>query len=135
MFEYKDYGTTSNELVNFLTNKQLTIKNAVSQFTLTASPKIKFTQLGDFRPWIIPFGLALHVISPPSSGVTYLNPGLMLGFGAEYKLWKDLYAGLDFRYHWTGGALDYKSTVDGVTILNETSLDGFTTGAYLGFGF
>lgn len=70
MFEYKDYGTTQNELVNFLTQKSLTIENQVSGFTLTASPKIKFTQLGDFRPWIIPFGLGIHVISPPSSGVT-----------------------------------------------------------------
>lgn len=135
MFEYKDYGTTSNEFVNYATQQQLTIENQVSQFTLTASPKIKFTQLGDFRPWIIPFGLGLHVISPPSSGVTYLNPGLMVGAGAEYKLWKDLYAGLDFRYHWTGGDLNYKSTVNGVTVLNKTVLDGFTTGAYLGFGF
>jgi len=135
MFEYKDYGTTSNEFVNYATQNKLTIENQVSQFTLTASPKVKFTQLGDFRPWIIPVGLGLHVISPPSSGVTYLDPGLMVGAGAEYKLWKDLYAGLDFRYHWTGGALNYKTTVDGVTVLNKTVLDGFTTGAYVGLGF
>lgn len=138
MFEYKDYGTTQNELVNFLTQKSLTIENQVSGFTLTASPKIKFTQLGDFRPWIIPFGLGIHVISPPSSGVTYLDPGLMVGVGSEYRIWEQVYAGVDFRYHFTGGALNYKSTpntVNGATILNSTDLNGLTAGAYLGFGF
>jgi len=138
MFEYKDYGTTQNELVNFLTQKSLTIENQVSGFTLTASPKIKFTQLGDFRPWIIPFGLGIHVISPPSSGVTYLDPGLMVGVGSEYRIWEQIYAGVDFRYHFTGGALNYKSTpntVNGATILNSTDLNGLTAGAYLGFGF
>jgi len=138
MFEYKDYGTTQNELVNFLTQKSLTIENQVSGFTLTASPKIKFTQLGDFRPWIIPFGLGIHVISPPSSGVTYLDPGLMVGVGSEYRIWEQIYAGVDFRYHFTGGAINYKSTpntVNGSTILNSTDLNGLTAGAYLGFGF
>ncbi|MFM8445184.1 MAG: hypothetical protein ACKN9W_17825 [Methylococcus sp.] len=138
MFEYKDYGTTQNELVNFLTQKSLTIENQVSGFTLTASPKIKFTQLGDFRPWIIPVGLGIHVISPPSSGVTYLDPGLMVGVGSEYRIWEQIYAGVDFRYHFTGGALNYKSTpntVNGATILNSTDLNGLTAGAYLGFGF
>ena len=113
-----------------------TVENQLTQFTLTASPKIKFTSLGDFRPWIIPFGLGLHVISPPSSGVTVLNPGLMVGAGAEYKLWKDLYAGFDFRYHFTGDDLAYKARLPGgATLYNKTRTDGFTTGAYLGFGF
>ena len=134
MFEYKNYGTNYSALVKFLTG--LDLKNQVSQFTLTASPKIKFSKLGDFRPWIIPAGLALHVINPPSSGVTYLNPGLMVGLGTEYKIWKDLYAGVDFRYHWTGGEFNYTAKApNGTTVLNKTVIDGFTTGAYLGFGF
>lgn len=143
MFEYKNFGTSHNALVEYQTIPgSITIENQITQFTLTASPKIKFKGMGDFKPWIIPFGLGIHVISPPSSGVTVLNPGLMVGVGAEYKIWKDLYAGLDFRYHWTGDDLSYKSTVkgtgtalDGTTILNKTDIDGFTTGAYLGFGF
>jgi opacity protein-like surface antigen len=143
MFEYKNFGTSHNALVESQTIPgSITIENQLTQFTLTASPKIKFKGMGDFKPWIIPAGLAIHVISPPSSGVTVLNPGLMLAAGAEYKIWKDLYLGLDFRYHFTGDDLSYKSKIkntgtalDGTTILNKTDIDGFTTGAYLGFGF
>jgi len=144
MFEYKNFGSNTNSFVDFAgTNVvagapgtgAVTIKNQVTMFTLTASPKIKFNQMGDFRPWIIPFGLGINVISPPSSGVTVMNPGLLIGTGAEFKIWKDLYAGLDFRYQFTGGDLNYKSEVNGVTVLNKTDTDHLTAGAYLGFGF
>jgi hypothetical protein len=130
MFEYKNFGTGTNTLVRLATGD--TIENKITQFTITASPKIKFNNLGNFRPWIIPFGLAVHVISPPSSGVTVLNPGLMLGAGAEYKIWGDLWAGLDFRYHFTGDDLDIKSKSGA---LKGVDTDGLTTGAYIGFGF
>lgn len=130
MFEYKNFGTGENTLVNVVTGD--TIENKITQFTLTAAPKIKFNNMGNFRPWIIPFGLGIHVISPPSSGVTVLNPGLMLGAGAEYRIWGDLWAGLDFRYHFTGDDLDIKSR-NGV--LKGVDTDGLTAGAYLGFGF
>lgn len=154
MFEYKNFGTSHNSLVEGATGTiaaqvlgsaagpvagVTSIENQLTQFTLTASPKIKFNGLGDFRPWIIPFGLALHVVSPPSSGVTVLNPGLMLGAGGEYKIWKDIYAGFDFRYHFTGDDLSYKANLPaafgGTTLYNKTKIDGLTTGAYLGFGF
>ena len=136
MFEYKNFGTGSNTLIAINSTAPVTgtIENKITQFTLTAAPKIKFKGLGDFRPWIIPFGLGIHVISPPSSGVTVLNPGLMLGAGAEYRIWKDLYAGLDFRYHFTGDDLDFKSK-NGAVTLKGVDTDGLTTGAYLGFGF
>lgn len=154
MFEYKNFGTSHNSLVEGATGTiaasvlgtgpgavagVTTIENQLTQFTLTASPKIKFNGMGNFRPWIIPFGLALHVVSPPSSGVTVLNPGLMMGTGAEYKIWKDIYAGFDFRYHFTGDDLSYKANLPaafgGTTLYNKTRIDGLTTGAYLGFGF
>lgn len=131
MFEYKNFGTGENFLVDFATGGEV-IENKITQFTLTAAPKIKFNNLGNFRPWIIPFGLGIHVISPPSSGVTVLNPGLMLGAGAEYKIWGDLWAGLDFRYHFTGDDLDIKSKSG---LLKGVDTDGLTTGAYIGFGF
>ncbi|MEY4194333.1 MAG: hypothetical protein RLZZ226_701 [Pseudomonadota bacterium] len=152
MFEYKNFGTSYNALVDSagttlaslsgiggtpgIGGGVTTIENQLTQFTLTAAPKIKLNNLGDFRPWIIPFGLGIHVISPPSSGVTVLNPGLMLGAGGEYKIWKDVYAGIDFRYHFTGDDLAYKTRLPGgATLLNKTRIDGLTTGAYLGFGF
>lgn len=95
----------------------------VSQFTLTAAPKIKFMKGSAFRPWIIPVGLGIHVVSPPSNGVTVLNPGAMFAAGAEYQLFKDIKVGMDARYHWTG------NSVDGV------NTSGLTAGGYLGIGF
>ena len=95
----------------------------VTQFTLTASPKIKFMKGGDFRPWIIPAGLTINVVSPPSDGATYIAPGIMFAGGAEYHLWNNIYIGADARYNLTSNAMD------GVDI------DGFTAGGYLGFGF
>jgi hypothetical protein len=95
----------------------------VSQFTLGASPKIKFMKGSAFRPWIIPIGLTFNVISPPSNGVTVLNPGMMFGTGAEYSIWKAFKVGADVRYNLTG------RSVDGV------NTDGLTAGGYLGIGF
>lgn len=95
----------------------------VNQFTLSAAPKIKFMKGSDFRPWIIPAGFALHVVSPPSESITVLNPGIMFGAGADYRLWKDLFVGVDGRYHLTSNAADGVNT------------DGFTAGGYVGFGF
>ena len=95
----------------------------VSQLTISAAPKIKFMKGSAFRPWLIPIGLGLHVISPPSNGVTVLNPGMMFGAGAEYQVWKAMHVGADVRYHLTG------RSVDGV------NTDGLTAGGYLGIGF
>lgn len=104
------YGSCSNSVT-------------VTQFTLTASPKIKFMKGSSLRPWIIPAGFAYHVISPPSDGVTVNAAGIMFAAGADYKIWKDFYVGLDARYHLVNDALD------GVNI------DGLTAGGYLGIGF
>jgi opacity protein-like surface antigen len=129
MFEYKHLGQGINTLTSVLGTPT---KNQITQFSVTAAPKIRFNGMGDLSPWIIPFGLGVHVISPPTNGVTVLNPGLMLGVGADYKIWKSLYAGIDFRYHFTGD--DLKATLP-LTGNKGTSTDGLTTGAYLGFGF
>jgi hypothetical protein len=127
MFDYKNFGSTYNSFVSTFTGIPMR-----AQVTMTASPKIKYTGLGDFRPWIIPFGLGLNVISPPSSGVTVLNPGLQIGTGAEYRLWKDIYAGADFRYQFTGSDVGYTSA-DGM--LHSTNTNYLEAGAYLGIGF
>ncbi len=105
-------------------NKTVTI----TQFTLTAAPKLKFLRGSVFRPWIIPVGFALHVISPPSDGVTVHNPGLMFGAGFDLNVWKNIYVGGDFRYHVTPDEEDLGG-IDGV------DTDGFTAGGYVGIGF
>lgn len=131
MFEYKEFASNvqGNALANNPTllapvNGAVNPRNVtVNQFSLTASPKIKFMKGSDFRPWIIPAGFALHVVSPPSESITVLNPGIMFGAGADYRIWKDLYVGVDGRYHLTSSAADGVNT------------DGFTAGGYLGLGF
>ena len=95
----------------------------VNALTLAASPKLKFLKGSAFRPWLIPAGFEITVISPPSNAITVLNPGMMFGAGADYKVWKDIYAGADVRYHHSFDTLDGVNT------------DGITAGGYLGLGF
>ncbi|MCL7420303.1 MAG: porin family protein [Methylobacter sp.] len=130
MFDWKEFSsaTQGNVLAQdptFLATGQMvpTREVSVSQFTISAAPKIKFMKGSNFRPWVIPVGMAFHVISPPSESITVFNPGMMFGAGADYKIWKDIYVGTDARYHLTG------RNGDGV------NTDGFTAGGYIGLGF
>jgi len=118
MFEYKEFGqnVTGNTL-----NAHPGVN--VSQLTLTAAPKIKFMEDSRLRPWIIPAGLGIHVISPPSESITVLVPGVMFGAGVDYRIWKSFFVGLDARYHLTSGRND------------NIKIDGVTAGGYLGIGF
>ncbi|MFI3119321.1 MAG: porin family protein, partial [Methylococcaceae bacterium] len=136
MFDYKQLGEKqSNGLysaamptVNLLSGGTTipatnTETATVNQLTLAASPKIKFMKGSAFRPWLIPVGFELNIVSPPSDAITVLNPGMQFGAGADYKIWKDLYVGADARYHYTA------DNGDGVRT------DGVTAGGYLGIGF
>ncbi len=116
MFDYKEFSDKTNSVV---TGQGVT----VNQLTLAASPKIKFLKGSAFRPWLIPAGFEISVISPPSGSVTVLNPGMMFGAGADYKIWKDIYVGADARYHYSA------DNIDGV------NTDGVSAGGYLGLGF
>jgi hypothetical protein len=95
----------------------------VNMLRLAASPKIKFMQGSAFRPWVVPVGFELSVISPPSDAITVLTPGMQFGAGADYRIWKDIFIGADARYHYAPG------DVDGVQV------NGLTAGGYLGIGF
>ncbi|MGV8711357.1 MAG: porin family protein [Nitrosomonas sp.] len=129
MFEYKQFGhgVQGNALANepsILAGAPLNPRGVtVNQFTLSAAPKIKFLHFGRFRPWVIPGGLAIHVISPPTESVTYVEPGVMFGAGAEYLLWRDFVFGVDARYQLTAGSLD------------GAKFGGMTVGGYVGIGF
>jgi len=94
----------------------------LTMLTVDVAPKVKFMQGGDLQPWIIPFGLDFHVISPPSNQTTVLDIGVQFGAGAEYRIWKELWLGVDGRYHLAS---------------NQTnSVNNFgTVGAYAGIGF
>jgi len=134
MFDYKELGTRkSNGLSPAATATLATLgidlpaannqTATVSQLTLAASPKIKFFKNSAFRPWLIPVGFEINVISPPSDAITVLSPGMQFGLGADYRVWKDIFVGADARYHLTTGNLDGINT------------DGVTAGGYVGIGF
>jgi len=95
----------------------------VNMLRVSAAPKIRFMHGSKLRPWIIPLGLDLNIISPPSDAVTVLNSGMQFGAGADYEILPGIYAGVDGRYHWT------PDDVDGV------DTDGFTLGGSVGFAF
>lgn len=95
----------------------------VNQLRINASPKVKFMHGNKFRPWLIPVGLDINIISPPSSAITVLNTGMQFGAGAEYELLRGIVIGADGRYHHSF------DNVDGV------STDGFTLGGSVGFKF
>lgn len=129
MFDYKQLGERkANGITPAIgaatdlpgVNNQTATVNSLS---LAASPKIKFLKGSNFRPWLIPAGFELSIISPPSDAITVLNPGMMFGAGADYKIWKDIYAGADVRWHQSFDNLDGINT------------NGVTAGGYLGLGF
>jgi hypothetical protein len=113
--------TTANSTFNLPVANTKTA--TVNQFTLAASPKIKFLKGSAFRPWIIPVGFEINMVSPPSDAITVLSPGMQFGLGADYKVWKDLYIGADARYHQALGSIDGVRT------------NGVTAGGYIGLGF
>jgi len=97
-------------------------KEQITMLTVDISPKVKFMQGTNFQPWIIPVGLDFHVISPTSSQTNYLDVGVQFGAGAEYRIWKELWLGMDGRFHLASNQT------------NTTNYFG-TVGAYVGIGF
>ncbi len=114
-----EYAHIGNNKPNGLTNQLAD----VNQLRLDIAPKIKFMHGSKLRPWIIPVGLDINIISPPSSAITVLNTGMQFGAGVNYELFNGIVAGVDGRYHHT---FDNISGVD---------TDGFTLGGSLGFRF
>ena len=97
-------------------------KVQMTMLTVNVSPKVKFMQGSDFQPWVIPVGMDFHVISPPSNQTQYLDVGVQFGAGAEYRIWKEFWLGVDGRYH---VASNQTNTVNNYG----------TVGAYVAIGF
>jgi hypothetical protein len=97
-------------------------KEQITMLTVDIAPKVKFMQGTNFQPWIIPVGLDFHVISPTSSQTNYLDIGVQFGAGAEYRIWKELWLGVDGRFHLASNQT------------NTTNNFG-TVGTYVGIGF
>lgn len=98
------------------------VKTQLTMVTIDVSPKIKFREGSALRPWIIPVGLDIHVISPPSNQTQYLDIGVQFGAGVEYQVWKAFKVGLDARYHLAAG-------------MTNTTNNYATVGPYVGISF
>jgi len=96
-----------------------------SMYRITTAPKIKFFEGSKLRPWIIPVGFTINIISPPSqaNAITEIMPGMHFGTGVDYNIWKSIYVGTDVRYNMA------MSTLDG------TNVNGLTAGGSVGFGW
>ena len=94
----------------------------LTMVTIDVAPKLKFMEGSRFRPWIIPIGLDIHVISPPSNQTQYLDVGVQFGAGFEYQLWKAFKLGADARYHLTAN-------------MTNTTNNYFQAGPYVGISF
>jgi len=118
---YVDLGTFNSTIA--VTGTQTTATQ--SMLRITAAPKIKFMKDSKLRPWIIPVGFTLNVISPPThvNAITELKPAMHFGTGIDYNIWKSLYIGADVRYNLA------------VNTLDGTNVNGLTAGGTLGFGF
>ena len=125
--DYVDLGSFRSGLTNVLLGTTALNGTYASQsmFRITAAPKIKFFEGSKLRPWIIPTGFTLNVISPPSqaNAITELMPAMHFGAGLDYNIWKSIYVGTDIRYNMAFGTL------------NGTNVNGLTAGGSVGFGF
>ncbi|WP_262964463.1 porin family protein [Methylobacter psychrophilus] len=120
---YVDLGTFTSSALGAGVSGTATATQ--SMLRISASPKIKFMKDSKLRPWIIPVGFTLNVISPPSqiNSITELKPAMNFGTGVDYNIWKSLYVGADVRYFLATSSLD------------GTNVNGLTAGGSLGFGF
>lgn len=122
--EFKRWSSSSvANLETFATNGAAgPAKTQMTMLTASVAPKVKFRQGTDFQPWVIPGGLDFHVISPTSSQTNYLDIGVQFGGGAEYRVWKEVWLGVDSRFHL---ASNQTNTVNNF----------WTGGVFVGFGF
>jgi len=122
----KNNANSLNPVASGALNTSITVVNQtadVNQLRVSAAPKIKFMHGSKLRPWLIPVGLDINIISPPSNAITVLNTGMQFGAGVDYEILPGIIAGADGRYHHTFDTLDGVST------------DGFTLGGSIGFKF
>ncbi len=94
-------------------------KVQLTMLTVDVAPKLKFREGQKLRPWVIPVGLDIHVISPPSNATNYLDIGVQWGAGVEYNIFGPFNLGVDGRYHLAAN-------------MTQTTNNFGTMGAYLG---
>lgn len=159
--EFRDLGATETHLVGpvaecLLLNEVVAggLNGAVNctgirgqqnlmMLTVSAAPKLKFNEGGKLRPWIIPAGLDLNVVSPPSDSSNYLDVGVQFAGGVDWELLPGITLGADFRYHLSADLTDpeYNAAAvqaarnTGLVLNTDPNLDTWTAGVSLGIGF
>lgn len=115
--------------------------------TVSAAPKLKFMEGSKLQPWIIPAGLDLNVISPPSDSTNYLDIGVQFAAGVDYEVMPGITIGADLRYHlaanltdpdYDAGAIaaaNAAGLVKGLELNSQQSNDVWTAGISLGIAF
>ena len=111
--------------------------------TVSAAPKLKFNEGGKLRPWLIPAGLDLNVVSPPSDSTNYLDIGVQFAGGLDYEILPNITLGADVRYHLSADLTspDYSAAAlaaakaAGLSVQQHLNNDAFTAGVSLGIGF
>ncbi len=113
-----------------------------TMMTVSAAPKLKFMEGSKLRPWIIPAGLEVTVIGPPSDSANYIDVGILFGAGLDYELIPGITLGADVRYHWTADTTDPEYSAAavatptiGANLNTEQENDAWTAGVSLGIGF
>lgn len=112
-------------------------------FTVSAAPKLKFMEGSKLRPWIIPAGLDINVVSPPTDSSNYLDVGVQFGAGVDYEVIPGITVGADARYHLSAdlSSPDYSAAAvaaaaaNGLTLNTNPNLDTWTAGLSLGIEF
>jgi hypothetical protein len=142
--EYNNLGTSRNNAIACAAVHGLDCTGDVnvSMLTVSASPKIKFLEGSAIRPWIVPVGLDINVISPPSDATTVLDIGAQFGAGVDWEVLHGIHVGLDGRYHFAADYTDAQAAagpgaipgVIGAPNLNQDN-DHWNVGGYLGIGF
>ncbi|MCZ6804896.1 MAG: hypothetical protein O7D86_13470 [Proteobacteria bacterium] len=102
-----------------------------NMFSVSASPKLKFMEGSNFRPWVIPAGMEFVVISPPSDAANYLDIGIVSGAGIDYMLIPGITLGAEARYHWATGQTNGNTAIAG----GDADANAWTVGVTLGIGF
>jgi opacity protein-like surface antigen len=155
--EYKDFGVENTNTVVPLAECLLAggagptcLANTkgdidITMLTISAAPKIKFMEGSKLRPWVIPVGLDIHVISPPSDAATVLDLGVQFGAGVDYQIANGIFVGIDGRYHYAADKTDSNANLTaaqvtalngaGLTIDTDQSNNFWTIGGYIGIGF
>jgi len=96
-------------------------KGTISYLNIVACPMVRFALTDAIRPFVLA-GLNMQVATPPTDAVTYLDLGVTVGLGLDFKVHERVSVGFDYRYSWFG-------------VGDQEDEDFGLLSAYIGFNF